>query len=148
MPGPEGPWGDALVGAVRAGDRRGRRRPQGAAHPRLAQRVGALEGTTPADPVHVEDGVAFAREAAAEGTVLLRQRRRSLPLDASALRSVAVIGDNAGKARTQGGGSATVVPRHGLPAGGPARRAARRRGQLLASARWCRRAWPSCRWTG
>jgi beta-glucosidase len=112
MPGPQGPWGDALVAAVRAGeideavvDRKVLR------ILRLAQRVGALEGTAPAEPVLVEDGLRLAREAAAAGTVLL-ENRGELPWDAAALRSVAVIGNNASAARTQGGGSATVVPEH------------------------------------
>ncbi|MDT0277258.1 glycoside hydrolase family 3 protein [Blastococcus goldschmidtiae] len=112
MPGPTGPWGDALVAAVRDGeideadvDRKVLR------ILRLAQRVGALPGTAPADPVWVEDGVTLAREAAAEGTVLL-ENRGELPWDAATLRSVAVIGNNAAAARTQGGGSATVVPEY------------------------------------
>lgn len=112
MPGPDGPWGAALVAAVRSGeideevvDRKVRR------ILRLAARVGALEGFEPAvaEPVLVEDGVAFAREAAAAGSVLLRNEGE-LPWDASALTSVAVIGHNAREARTQGGGSATVLP--------------------------------------
>lgn len=110
MPGPEGPWGEALVKAVRAGDidesvvdEKVRR------ILRLAQRVGALDGSTAAEPVLVEDGMAFAREAAAEGTVLLANDG-ILPLDAAGLRRVAVIGHNARQARTQGGGSATVIP--------------------------------------
>jgi len=112
MPGPDGPWGAALVAAVRDGsieesvvDRKVRR------ILRLAARVGALEGFAPAvaEPVLVEDGVAFAREAAAAGSVLLRNEGE-LPWDASALASVAVIGHNAREARTQGGGSATVLP--------------------------------------
>ncbi len=112
MPGPQGPWGEALVAAVRAGeidesvvDRKVLR------ILRLAQRVGALPGTAPAEPVLVEDGPALAREAAAAGTVLL-ENRGELPWDAASLRSVAVIGNNASAARTQGGGSATVVPEY------------------------------------
>lgn len=112
MPGPQGPWGEALVAAVRAGeideavvDRKVLR------ILRLAERVGALEGTAPAQPVLVEDGPGLAREAAAEGTVLL-ENRDELPWDATALRSVAVLGNNASAARTQGGGSATVVPEY------------------------------------
>ena len=75
MPGPDGPWGAALVKAVEAGDidesvvdRKVLR------ILRLAERVGALGDTSPAEPVHVEDGPAFVREAAAEGMVLLENR--------------------------------------------------------------------------
>lgn len=112
MPGPQGPWGEALVAAVRAGeieeatvDRKVLR------ILRLAERVGALSGTEPAEPVLAEDGPALVREAAAEGIVLL-ENRDELPWAAPALRSVAVIGNNASAARTQGGGSATVVPEY------------------------------------
>ncbi|MGM7698085.1 beta-glucosidase [Microbacterium sp. A84] len=110
MPGPVGPWGDALLAAVQRGD------VDTAAIDRkvqrillLAARVGALEGFEPvsAVPIHVEDGVAFAREAAVEGTVLLANNG-ILPL--AAPTRIAVIGHNARHARTQGGGSATVVP--------------------------------------
>ncbi len=62
----------------------------------------------------LEDGVAFIREAAAEGMVLLRNENE-LPWDGAALRRVAVIGNNAAFARTQGGGSATVVPSTSSP---------------------------------
>ncbi|HET6393118.1 MAG TPA: glycoside hydrolase family 3 C-terminal domain-containing protein [Blastococcus sp.] len=112
MPGPDGPWGDALVEALRSGaideavvDDKVLRLL------RLAQRVGALEGSAAADPVWAEDGVAFARLAAAEGTVLL-ENRGELPWDGRALRKIAVIGNNAAAARTQGGGSATVLPEY------------------------------------
>lgn len=110
MPGPDGPWGAALVNAVRSGDvdeadvdRKVHRILL------LAARVGALEGFAPAvgTPAHVEDGVAFAREAAAEGTVLVKNDG-ALPL--AAVERIAVIGHNARNARTQGGGSATVIP--------------------------------------
>jgi beta-glucosidase len=109
MPGPEGPWGDALVAAVREG-----RVPEAAIDEkverllRLADRVGALDGS-PAPPAgDAEDGVALAREVAAAGTVLVRNDGE-LPWSAPA--SVAVLGANAVAARTQGGGSATVRPR-------------------------------------
>lgn len=112
MPGPDGPWGSALVAAVEAGevsreaiDRKVIR------ILRLAARVGALEGFAPvqAEPLSTQDGVAFAREAEAAGSVLLANDG-VLPLDASSLTKVAVIGHNALQARTQGGGSATVLP--------------------------------------
>lgn len=112
MPGPSPAWSDALLAAVRGGvvaerdvDRKVER------ILRLAERVGALGG---ADDVEVDvegnvEGVAFAREAAVEGAVLL-ENRGALPWEPSAIRSIAVLGDHARTARTQGGGSATVVP--------------------------------------
>jgi beta-glucosidase len=112
MPGPDGPWGEALVTAVRAGeipeasiDRKVLRILQ------LAARVGALEGFEPvqAEPVDREDLVAFSREASAAGTVMVKNDG-VLPLDRAATGSVAVIGHNARHTRTQGGGSATVLP--------------------------------------
>ncbi|WP_433675061.1 glycoside hydrolase family 3 protein [Microbacterium gorillae] len=108
MPGPAPAWAD-LVAAVRDG------RVQEADIDRkvlrillLAERVGALEGSDAIVPAPL-DASAFAREAAIEGTVLL-QNSGVLPLDAAALRRVAIIGHNAKDARTQGGGSATVLP--------------------------------------
>lgn len=107
MPGPQTAW-QALAEAIRAGeldqadlDRKVLRILL------LAERVGAL-GTAPAAPA-VLDGPAFARAAAVAGSVLLCNDG-ILPLDASALGSVAVIGQNARDARIQGGGSATVLP--------------------------------------
>lgn len=113
MPGPASPWGDALVAAVRDGSV-----PQSAVDEkvrrllRLAARVGALEGVEPAapapEPVAGEAVAALLREAAAAGTVLLRNQDAFLPFDTATVRRVAVIGPNAVNARTQGGGSATV----------------------------------------
>ncbi len=112
MPGPGGPWGPALVAAVRDGhvpeaavDRKVRRILT------LAARVGALAGHGPRDVGSAEDGTAFARTAAAEGIVLVRNSGL-LPLDVDRLTSVAVIGEHAADARIQGGGSATVLPGH------------------------------------
>ncbi|MGM9470447.1 beta-glucosidase [Pseudarthrobacter sp. YS3] len=112
MPGPDGPWGESLVVAVKSGqvaeaaiDRKVLRILQ------LAARVGALEGfdAVQAEPADREDPIAFAREASAAGTVLVKNDG-VLPLTAGAVSSIAVIGHNARYARTQGGGSATVVP--------------------------------------
>jgi beta-glucosidase len=112
MPGPAGPWGEALVVAVKSGqvaedsiDRKVLRILQ------LAARVGALQGfdAVQAEPADREDPIAFAREASAAGTVMVKNDG-VLPLDSAAVSRVAVIGHNARYARTQGGGSATVVP--------------------------------------
>lgn len=110
MPGPGGAWGPALVEAVRRGevseevlDRKVLR------ILRLAARVGALAGHESHLPASDLDGVAFARRAAAEGMVLVRNEGM-LPIDPSSLSKVAVLGENARFARTQGGGSAEVVP--------------------------------------
>ena len=112
MPGPEGPWGAALVEAVRRGeiaeavvDRKALR----ILH--LAARVGALEGFDELAIGLVDDldGLEFAREAAVEGSVLVHNSG-ILPFESPS--SIAVIGHNALHARTQGGGSATVIPEH------------------------------------
>lgn len=110
MPGPAPAWAD-LVEAVRDGrldeadlDRKVLRLLL------LAERVGALEGTSPAT-VEPVDGIDFVREAAVEGTVLVKNSGE-LPWQPSSLAKVAVIGQNARDARTQGGGSATVLPEH------------------------------------
>ncbi|WP_051323901.1 beta-glucosidase family protein [Candidatus Solirubrobacter pratensis] len=111
MPGPGGPWGDALVAAVRAG-----RVSEAAIDDkvlrilRLAARVGALEGVdAPAAPAQW-DIPAELRATAAASFVLVRNHGTLLPLNGPSLKKVAVIGPNAAVARTLGGGSATVFP--------------------------------------
>jgi beta-glucosidase len=126
MPGPEGPWGDLLTRAVRDGtvseellnDKVIRLL-------RLARRVGARHPLHPTATdgaaAHAADGADAAksprlvdpgllRTAAAESFTLLRNEGGALPLEASALRRVAVIGPNALYPTIQGGGSAGVTP--------------------------------------
>ncbi|MFI5258269.1 MAG: beta-glucosidase family protein [Candidatus Limnocylindrales bacterium] len=114
MPGPDGPWGEALVAAVRAGD-------VGEAAIddkvrrllRLAARVGALEGVPAATPVAVRPPEAvvsaLVRRASAAGSVLL-SNDGILPLVAGELRRLAVLGPNAALPPGQGGGSANLRP--------------------------------------
>lgn len=108
MPGPAPAW-SGLADVVRSGrvpetvlDRKVER------ILRLASRVGALGRADPVEPLLV-DGRSFALEAAVEGAVLL-SNDGTLPLAAEEINRVAVIGHNASEARTQGGGSATVIP--------------------------------------
>ncbi|WP_437875500.1 beta-glucosidase [Sorangium sp. So ce513] len=119
MPGPIGPWGDALVAAVRSGEV-----PEEAVDEkvrrllRLAARVGALEGVAPAAPAPAQpsaDAAArLAREVAAAGMVLVRNQGDALPLDAAGLQRVAVIGPGAAAGRIQGGGSASLHPHYAV----------------------------------
>ncbi len=127
MPGPKGPWGAALVEAVRSG-----------AVPeeviddkvlrllRLARQVGALAGATVDGPglnrpdlgTPGADGSgragpvapALLRRAAAASFVLLRNQDQALPLDPATIATVAVLGPNAVHPVIQGGGSAAVIP--------------------------------------
>lgn len=113
MPGPAGPWGDALVAAVQNGevaeaaiDRKVARLLL------LAARVGALDidGIEPIAAAPLAEAHKFAFDAAIEGSVLLRNEANILPMSVDGSTSVALIGHNAKQARTQGGGSATVLP--------------------------------------
>jgi beta-glucosidase len=117
MPGPTGPWREALVTAVLDG------RVQEADVDakvvrllRLAARVGALDGGPGPSPVETwtdEQSDALVQRAAAAGFVLVR----NAPFDGApvlplrpGVRRVAVIGPNAREARFLGGGSALVFP--------------------------------------
>src|SRR6476619_3603166 len=114
MPGPDGPWGDALLAAVEAGevseatvDDHLRRLL------RLADRVGALDGSRhwrddapgPTDPVLREK---LVRIAAAGMTVL--RNGGSLPLASTG--RIALIGRHGVETVDMGGGSAQVNPPH------------------------------------
>jgi beta-glucosidase len=110
MPGPTRHRGMALVEAVQSGEvgaesiRDSARRML-----RLIQRVGAFEDpTVPAEQaIDRPEDRALIRRAGAEGAVLLKNDGL-LPLDASRLASIAVIGPNAATAQIMGGGSAQV----------------------------------------
>lgn len=149
MPGPDGPWGAALVAAVRAGDvaestvdehvrrvliladRVGALRPGGSGRPADGTpRSAAAPFPEPIDedgrgaptPRAPADG-ALPRRVAAAGTVVLRTDGARLPAAADAPpRRIALIGPNAVRPFYQGGGSAHVTPdRLVAPAQGLAR---------------------------
>ncbi len=73
------------------------------------ERTGALDGVGGGEekPLDRPEDRALIREAAAAGTVLIRNDG-VLPLDPATVASLAVIGPNARQARIMGGGSATV----------------------------------------
>lgn len=114
MPGPVPAW-EHLAEAVHRGDvERAALERKVSRLLRLADRVGSLgtAGIPRQTPGPIDPALeAFAREVAAEGMVLLANDG-VLPLNAGTLTRVAIIGQNARDARTQGGGSATVVPAH------------------------------------
>ena len=84
------------------------------------EQTGALSTTVTSD-AHA----AFARSAAEQGTVLLKNAGDVLPLNTGAVRSIAVIGSGGGRdALTGGGGSAAVeAPYVVTPFSGMAKRA-------------------------
>ncbi len=114
MPGPDGPWGEKLVAAVRDGrvaesvidD-------QVARLLYVARRLGALEGTSDglaatSEPDLIEP--ALLRDAAARSFVLLKNEGELLPLAAGRVGRIALIGPNAIEPQLQGGGSIRVLP--------------------------------------
>ncbi|MGW0732127.1 beta-glucosidase [Streptomyces sp. NPDC002851] len=115
MPGPDGPWGAALVADVRAGkvaeetvDDHVRRLL------RLADRVDALGETrtwrTGLPAPDAPERRAALRRLATDGMVVLRNERGVLPLAGD--EQVALIGRPAVETVCMGGGSATVNPPH------------------------------------
>ncbi|GAB2603801.1 hypothetical protein Aab01nite_47770 [Paractinoplanes abujensis] len=111
MPGPDGPWGDALVAAVQAGEV-----DESAIDDhvtrllRLAERVGALgePRTWPGDLPKPDSPVRREQltRLAARGITVLKNDNDLLPLSRSA--SVALIGRHAVDTIDMGGGSAAV----------------------------------------
>jgi beta-glucosidase len=113
MPGPRGPWGDALVAAVRAGEVDEAVIDDHLARLLLlADRVGAL-GPPRDYPAGLPAPDSATRKEqltrlAAQGMTVLSNARDTLPLDPA--RTVALIGRHAGQTITMGGGSAQVNP--------------------------------------
>jgi beta-glucosidase len=120
MPGPDGPWGARLAAAVAAG-----RITEDAVDDKVRRitRVAAQSAPPEAAAAQLASPAALRRAAAASFT-LLRNVHEVLPLDPAALArqaggraGVAVIGPNAVRPVTQGGGSAAVP---GAPVSVPA----------------------------
>ena len=117
MPGPDGPWGERLVAAVRDG-----RVVESVIDEKVARllytarRLGALNDDGGNGRGH--DGAASAaliepvllRQVAARSFVLLKNERGLLPLPAGHVQRIALIGPNAIEPQLQGGGSVRVLP--------------------------------------
>ena len=118
MPGPARFFGAKLADAVREG-RVGEPSVDAAVRRLLTtlDRVGAFDDPPP-DPRSVDDPDhrAIARRAAAESTVLIRNRAPGgspvLPLELSGLSSLALIGPGVARTAIMGGGSAQLTPHY------------------------------------
>lgn len=117
MPGPPVWRGEKLLQAFRAGevdeatiDRSVRRLL------RIIVKSGAFENPEdrPEQAVDKPEHRALARQAAAEGIVLLKNDGNILPLSTDKIRSLAIIGPNAKVARIMGGGSSHVNPHYAI----------------------------------
>jgi len=110
MPGPDGPWGDKLVAAVRNGAV-----PEAEIDDKvsrifsLARRLGGFNGSGAAAAPELIDPSLLSR-VTSRSFVLLSNRLGLLPLKKANVRSVALIGPNAIEPQTQGGGSVRVLP--------------------------------------
>lgn len=74
--------------------------------------IGLFDHYSPGDSsvINSAEHRKVAREAARAGIVLLKNQDHILPFDSKKIKSIAVIGPNAGIARTGGGGSSQVTP--------------------------------------
>jgi len=110
MPGPDGPWGDKLVAAVRNGAV-----PEAEIDDKvarifyLARRLGGFNGSMAATVPRLVDKDLLTR-VTSRSFVLLSNPRSLLPLKKANVRSLALIGPNAIEPQTQGGGSVRVLP--------------------------------------
>ncbi|MEA2330890.1 MAG: beta-glucosidase [Thermoleophilaceae bacterium] len=115
QPGDQGPgsanFGERLLAAVDAGDV-SMTRLDDMARRQLRPMIGLglFDNPVQADRFDEQAHGQVARRVAQEGTVLLKNERRTLPFRLGArLRSIAVIGPDADNASAQGGGSATIA---------------------------------------
>ncbi len=113
MPGPTRDRGDKLIDAVETGQvSRAKVRELALDMLRLMDRNGALREYAAWEEKELDLPAhrALIRRAGAEAAVLLKNDGALLPLDATLLGSVAVIGPNAKVAQIMGGGSARTNP--------------------------------------
>ena len=112
MPGPALHRGQKLIDSVKNGEVTVdviRERARNVLN--LMERTGALD--SPPGPEFTRDDahdLTLLRRASSAGMVLLQNNDATLPLNADALKTVAVLGPNASTATIMGGGSAHVTP--------------------------------------
>ncbi|MEM7333195.1 MAG: glycoside hydrolase family 3 C-terminal domain-containing protein [Chloroflexota bacterium] len=111
MPGPPMWRGDKLLSAIEAGDVDLERLDDSVRRMlRIFMKAGRFEnpGLQEERAINRPEHQQIARQAAAEGIVLLKNKDNILPLDSSKLSQIAIIGPNAKTAVMMGGGSARV----------------------------------------
>ncbi|HZC17128.1 MAG TPA: glycoside hydrolase family 3 protein, partial [Caulobacteraceae bacterium] len=109
MPGPPIYLGAKLLAAVKAGQVPEARIDEAARRLiRLILRAGLLDGVKRDGELRTDRHRHIARRAAEEAIVLLKNDGGLLPLDADAIKTLAVIGPNANFTRLQGDGSSRV----------------------------------------
>lgn len=79
---------------------------------RMMFRIGLFDASRDIPVINQPVHAALARRTAQEGTVLLRNDAKILPLQVGAIRSIAVVGPYAATAHPGGGGSSRVIPFH------------------------------------
>jgi beta-glucosidase len=117
MPGPAQWFGRKLAAAVESGDVAGETLDRMARLVlEVGERTGALAGIGNDAARSVDDPAhrVLAREAAAASFELLRNDDAILPLDASGIGSLALIGSGADQAWIMGGGSASLTPHYSV----------------------------------
>lgn len=115
MPGPDGPWGDGLLDAVRSGDVSESLLDDKVLRLlRMAQRVGALDGLEASGALRDHVGDVDVREVlrrlVSRSMVVLRDDEHALPVAPEAVTRIALLGPNAVHPFQQGGGSGYVRP--------------------------------------
>ena len=111
MPGPDGPWGEKLIAAVREG-----KVPEDVIDDKVARllsvarRLGALNGSGNGSVHAALIEAELLRKAAASSFVLLKNEGDLLPLHVGEANRIALIGPNAIEPQLQGGGSVRVLP--------------------------------------
>jgi beta-glucosidase len=109
-----GVWGPSLASAIQSGEMPMSRLDDMVHRILRAMRAaGLFDHPSVPGPLDAAAGAAAAQEVLEQGAVLLKNAAGQLPLDASRINSIAVIGSHADVGVVSGGGSAQVAPMGG-----------------------------------